>query len=44
MHEDHGVGRYRKLITMNVSGMPGEFVEIEYAKGTVYTFRLPNCI
>ncbi len=33
VHEDHGVGRYRKLITMNVSGMPGEFVEIEYAKG-----------
>ncbi len=33
VHEDHGVGRYRRLITMDISGMPGEFVEIEYAKG-----------
>ena len=33
VHEDHGVGRYRGLIAMNVGGMPGEFLEIEYAKG-----------
>ncbi|MFT3755918.1 MAG: transcription-repair coupling factor [Pseudoxanthomonas sp.] len=33
VHEDHGVGRYRGLIAMDVGGMPGEFVEIEYAKG-----------
>ena len=33
VHEDHGVGRYRGLITMDVGGMPGEFLEIEYAKG-----------
>lgn len=33
VHEDHGVGRYRGLITMEVGGMPGEFLEIEYAKG-----------
>ncbi|HIE5355598.1 TPA: transcription-repair coupling factor [Stenotrophomonas maltophilia] len=33
VHEDHGVGRYRGLIAMDVGGMPGEFLEIEYAKG-----------
>ncbi|KAF1707684.1 transcription-repair coupling factor [Pseudoxanthomonas sangjuensis] len=33
VHEDHGVGRYRGLVAMNVGGMPGEFLEIEYAKG-----------
>lgn len=33
VHEDHGVGRYRGLIRMDVGGMPGEFVDIEYAKG-----------
>ncbi len=33
VHEDHGVGRYRGLIAMAVGGMPGEFLEIEYAKG-----------
>jgi len=33
VHEDHGVGRYRGLQVMDVGGLPGEFVEIEYAKG-----------
>ena len=33
VHEDHGVGRYRGLIAMAVGGMPGEFLDIEYAKG-----------
>ncbi len=33
VHEDHGVGRYRGLIAMDVGGQPGEFLEIEYAKG-----------
>jgi len=33
VHEDHGVGRYRGLITLDAGGMPGEFLEIEYAKG-----------
>ncbi len=33
VHEDNGVGRYRGLIAMDVGGMPGEFLEIEYAKG-----------
>ena len=33
VHEDHGVGRYRGLLSMDVGGMPGEFLEIEYAKG-----------
>ncbi len=33
VHEDHGVGRYRGLIAMDIGGMPGEFLEIEYAKG-----------
>lgn len=33
VHEDHGVGRYRGLITLDVGGTPGEFLDIEYAKG-----------
>ncbi len=33
VHEDHGVGRYRGLITMDIGGMTGEFLDIEYAKG-----------
>ncbi|WP_367345425.1 transcription-repair coupling factor [Stenotrophomonas bentonitica] len=33
VHEDHGVGRYRSLIVLDAGGMPGEFLEIEYAKG-----------
>ncbi len=33
VHEDHGVGRYRGLITLQAGGMAGEYLEIEYAKG-----------
>ncbi len=33
VHEEHGVGRYRGLVTMEVGGLPGEFLDIEYAKG-----------
>ena len=33
VHEDHGVGRYRGLIMMEVGGIAGEFLDIEYAKG-----------
>jgi transcription-repair coupling factor (superfamily II helicase) len=33
VHVDHGVGRYRGLISMDVGGMTGEFLAIEYAKG-----------
>ncbi|QNP40119.1 transcription-repair coupling factor [Lysobacter solisilvae (ex Woo and Kim 2020)] len=33
VHEDHGVGRYRGLMTLEAGGMPGEYLEIEYAKG-----------
>jgi len=33
VHEDHGVGRYRGLVTLEAGGTPGEYVEIEYAKG-----------
>ncbi len=33
VHEDHGVGRYRGLIVLEAGGTPGEFLEIEYAKG-----------
>ena len=33
VHEDHGVGRYRGLVTLEAGGAPGEYVEIEYAKG-----------
>ncbi|HEX5755272.1 MAG TPA: transcription-repair coupling factor [Arenimonas sp.] len=33
VHEDHGVGRYQGLITLDAGGVPGEFLQIEYAKG-----------
>ncbi|HEY0199924.1 MAG TPA: transcription-repair coupling factor [Rhodanobacter sp.] len=33
VHVDHGVGRYQGLISMDVGGMDGEFLTIEYAKG-----------
>ncbi|BCT91274.1 transcription-repair-coupling factor [Lysobacter helvus] len=33
VHEDHGVGRYRGLVTLEAGGTPGEYLEIEYAKG-----------
>jgi transcription-repair coupling factor (superfamily II helicase) len=33
VHEDHGVGRYRGLVTLEVEGMPGEFICIEYDQG-----------
>ncbi len=33
VHEDHGVGRYRGLITLQAGGTAGEYLEIEYAKG-----------
>jgi transcription-repair coupling factor (superfamily II helicase) len=33
VHEDHGVGRYRGLATLEAGGQAGEYLEIEYAKG-----------
>jgi transcription-repair coupling factor (superfamily II helicase) len=33
VHEDHGVGRYLGLITLDVGDGPGEFVALEYAGG-----------
>ncbi len=33
VHEDHGVGRYRGLTTLDVGGATGEFLAIEYADG-----------
>ena len=33
VHEDHGVGRYRGLITLQAGGVVGEFIHIEYADG-----------
>ncbi|HET6603615.1 MAG TPA: transcription-repair coupling factor [Xanthomonadaceae bacterium] len=33
VHEDHGVGRYRGLETLDVGELPAEFLCIEYAKG-----------
>ncbi len=33
VHEDHGVGRYRGLVTLEAGGQAGEYLEIEYAKG-----------
>ena len=31
VHEEHGVGRYCGLITIEVDGIPGEFIHLEYA-------------
>ena len=33
VHEDHGVGRYRGLVTLDAGGQPAEYLQIEYAKG-----------
>jgi transcription-repair coupling factor (superfamily II helicase) len=33
VHEDHGVGRYRGLVTLEAGGQIGEYLDIEYAKG-----------
>ncbi|HEU0152404.1 MAG TPA: transcription-repair coupling factor [Arenimonas sp.] len=33
VHEDHGVGRYQGLVTLDSGGITGEFLQIEYAKG-----------
>jgi transcription-repair coupling factor (superfamily II helicase) len=33
VHEDHGVGRYQGLISLEAGGNIGEFLSIEYAKG-----------
>ena len=33
VHADHGVGRYRGLIKLDIGGAPGEFLAIEYAGG-----------
>ncbi len=33
VHEDHGVGRYQGLVTLEAGGQVSEFLMIEYAKG-----------
>jgi transcription-repair coupling factor (superfamily II helicase) len=33
VHTDHGVGRYRGLLKLDIGGTPGEFLCIEYARG-----------
>ncbi|PWK91977.1 transcription-repair coupling factor [Fulvimonas soli] len=33
VHVDHGVGRYQGLVSMELGGMQGEFLVIEYARG-----------
>jgi transcription-repair coupling factor (superfamily II helicase) len=33
VHEHHGVGRYRGLVTLEAGGIPGEFICVEYDKG-----------
>jgi len=33
VHEDHGVGRYQGLVSLDTGGSTGEFLSIEYAKG-----------
>ena len=31
MHEEHGVGRYQGLVTLNVANIEAEFLQLEYA-------------
>jgi len=33
VHEDHGVGRYQGLVSLETGGVAGEFLCIEYARG-----------
>ena len=33
VHEDHGVGRYLGLSTLDIAGLKQEFLHLEYAKG-----------
>ena len=33
VHEDHGVGRYQGLVSLDTGGVAGEFLCIQYAKG-----------
>jgi transcription-repair coupling factor (superfamily II helicase) len=33
VHEHHGVGRYRGLVTLEAGGIPGEFICLEYDQG-----------
>ena len=33
VHEDHGVGRYQGLVSLETGGVAGEFLCIQYAKG-----------
>ena len=33
VHEDHGVGRYRGLVTLDVDGIAGEYLDLEYEGG-----------
>ena len=33
VHEEHGVGRYRGLTTLDTGGIPAEFIQLEYADG-----------
>ncbi len=33
VHEEHGVGRYCGLITLETAGIPSEFIQLEYAGG-----------
>ena len=33
VHEDHGVGRYQGMQTLDVGGVIGEFLVLEYARG-----------
>ena len=33
VHEEHGVGRYRGLVTLTVNGIEAEFISLEYDQG-----------
>ena len=33
VHEEHGVGRYLGLVTLNVGDIPGEYLHLEYDQG-----------
>ena len=33
VHEEHGIGRYQGLVTLEVNDIPAEFIQLEYDKG-----------
>ena len=43
MHEQHGIGRYLGLVTMDMGEGATEFLSLEYEGETNFTYPSPNC-